>query len=98
VIAHRDYARSAQIRPLAVERTEVSMEWLFPPAVLEREDFDLDHATALGRRVVEQDVRACELNQRGLRALPHESGVLVKQEYWVREFQLWVQARLDEAD
>jgi Rieske 2Fe-2S family protein len=97
VVAHRDYARSARILPLSPERTEISMEWLFPPAVLERDDFDVDHATELGKRVVEQDARACELNQQGLRALPHEHGVLVKQEYWVRDFQLWVQARLDEA-
>ena len=97
VVGHRDYARCARILPLGPERTEIQMEWLFLPSVLERDDFDLDHATALARRVVEQDARACELNQRGLRALPHEHGVLVKQEYWVQRFQQWVRRRLDEA-
>jgi phenylpropionate dioxygenase-like ring-hydroxylating dioxygenase large terminal subunit len=57
----------------------------------------MEHAIGLASLVVEQDVRACELNQRGLRALPHRHGVLVKQEYWVREFHLWVQARLAES-
>ena len=95
VVAHRDYARCARILPRGTEQTEIQMEWLFPPSVLERDDFDLDHATALGRRVVEQDMQACELNQRGLRALPHEHGVLVKQEYWVHRFQQWVLERLD---
>jgi Rieske 2Fe-2S family protein len=97
VVAHRDYARRARILPRGVERTEIQMEWLFPPSLLERDDFDLEHATALGQRVVEQDARACELNQRGLRALPHERGVLVKQEYWVARFQKWVLERLDDA-
>lgn len=96
VVAHRDYARAARIRPLGAERTEVQMEWLFPPSVLERDDFDLEHATALGQRVVEQDARVCGLNQRGLRALPHERGVLVRQEYWVQQFQQWVLERLNE--
>lgn len=98
VVAHRDYARCARILPRGTELTEIQMEWLFLPSVLAREDFDLDHATALGQLVVEQDARACELNQRGLRALPHEHGVLVKQEYWVQQFQQWVLKRLDEAD
>lgn len=95
VVAHRDYVRCARILPRGTEETEIQMEWLFLPSVLEREDFDLEHATELGRRVVEQDARACELNQRGLRALPHQHGVLVKQEYWVRRFQQWVLERLD---
>ena len=94
VVGHTDYARTARILPISVEQTEVSMEWLFLPSVLERDDFDLEHAIALGSRVVEQDARACELNQRGLRALPHAHGVLVKQEYWVSQFHRWVQARL----
>jgi Rieske 2Fe-2S family protein len=97
VVAHRDYARRARILPRGVGRTEIQMEWLFPPSLLEREDFDLEHATALGQRVVEQDARACELNQRGLRALPHQRGVLVKQEYWVARFQKWVLERLESA-
>jgi Rieske 2Fe-2S family protein len=97
VVAHRDYARSARILPRGVERTEVQMEWLFLPSQLERDDFDLEHATALGQRVVEQDAQACERNQRGLRALPHERGILVKQEYWVARFQKWVMERLDGA-
>ena len=38
-----------------------------------------------------------DLEQRGLRALPHEHGVLVRQEYWVARFQQWVLERLDGA-
>ena len=45
-------------------------------------------------RVSEQDRRACELNQRGVRSRAHRHGVLVRQEYWVHEFQNWVRERL----
>ena len=96
VVAHRDYARCARVLPRGVDEIEVQTEWLFQPSVLAREDFDLEHATALGERVVTQDARACELNQRGMRALPHERGVIVKQEYWVARFQEWIRERLDD--
>jgi Rieske 2Fe-2S family protein len=50
----------------------------------------------LGRLVVEQDGRACELNQQGLKSSRHEAGVLVPQEYWLWEFHEWLRAKLRE--
>jgi Rieske 2Fe-2S family protein len=94
VVAHVDYARNVRLRPLGPERTELIVEWLFDPAVLAREDLDLERVVALGRRVVEQDGRACERNQQGLHCLAHERGVLVPQEYGVFAFQQWVRAQL----
>ena len=70
------------------------MTWLFPPETLEHPDFDLDRATALGEQVVREDGRACELNQKGLRSIRHEAGVLVGQETDVRGFHQWVRERL----
>lgn len=97
LVAHVDYARIVRVRPLGPERTQLQVEWLFPPEVLAQEGFDLEHATALGERVVEQDARACELNQRGLRSRAHARGVLVPQEYEVRDFQRWVLEQVGEA-
>ena len=97
LIAHLDYVRSVRVLPRGPEQTELVVEWLLPPAILERGDLDLEHMVALGRRVVEQDTRACELNQRGLRCMRHERGVLVPQEYGVHEFQQWVREALGEA-
>ena len=94
LVAHVDYVRVIRLLPLGPERTEISMEWLFSPAALERDDFDLEHATALGELVSAQDRRACELNQRGVRSRAHRHGVLVGQEYWVYEFQSWVREQL----
>ena len=94
LVAHVDYVRVIRLMPLGPENAEISMEWLFHPSALEREDFDLEHATALGEIVSEQDRRACEINQRGLRSRAHRQGVLVPQENWVYAFQNWVRERL----
>jgi Rieske 2Fe-2S family protein len=82
------------VLPRAPEQTELIVDWLFEPETLERPDFDLEHYVALGRRVVEQDARVCERNQRGLHSMRHEAGVLVAQEYGVHEFQNWVRKAL----
>ena len=94
VVAHRDYVRSVRMLPRGPERTGLVVQWLFTPETLERSDFDLEHCVALGRRVVEQDARVCELNQKGLHCMRHQSGVLVAQEYGVFEFQQWVRQAL----
>src|SRR5262245_1101391 len=96
-VAHVDYVRTVRVLPRGAESTGLVVEWLFEPATLARGDFDLEHASALGRLVVEQDGRACELVQRGLHCMRHEHGVLVPQEYGVHEFQRWVLARLSQA-
>lgn len=94
LVAHIDYVRVIRLMPLGPESIELSMEWLFHPSALERDDFDLEHATALGELVSAQDRRACELNQRGLHSRAHHQGVLVRQEYGVYAFQSWVREQL----
>ena len=96
VVAHVDYARAVRVLPLGPEQTQLQVEWLFDPAALARPDFDLAHATALGRLVVEQDARICERNQRGLRSRRHLHGVLVPQEYGVFDFHQWLRRGLGE--
>ncbi len=53
----------------------------------------LQHMLELGRLVIEQDSRACEMNQRGLKSISHRHGVLVPQEYAVHEFHQWLRRR-----
>jgi Rieske 2Fe-2S family protein len=94
VVGHVDYVRIVSMRPLGPEETELTAEWLFPPETLANPEFDLENAVGLGRRVVEQDGAACEMNQKGLRSLAHRQGVLMPQEYAVRAFQDWVRRGL----
>jgi Rieske 2Fe-2S family protein len=99
VCAHIDYVRSVRALPVSPEKTRLVVEWLFSEEVIERGDPEvLKRTTELGTRVVEQDARACELNQKGLHCLPHAQGVLVPQEYGVHEFHRWVSRALDEVE
>ncbi|GIT53958.1 MAG: hypothetical protein Ct9H300mP16_11180 [Pseudomonadota bacterium] len=61
-----------------------------PPQTLEDPSYDRTNVVDFAQRVIEQDTRACELNQRGLHAAPLESGVLMPEEYLVKRFQDWV--------
>jgi glycine betaine catabolism A len=94
VVGHVDYMRIVSLRPLGPEATELSAEWLFPRETLEQEGCDLANTVEFGRLVLEQDAAACELNQKGLRAIPHESGVLLPQEIGVFAFHEWIRAGL----
>jgi glycine betaine catabolism A len=94
IVGHVDYVRIVTMRPLGPEETELTAEWLFAPETFASKDFDLDNAVGLGRLVVEQDGAACELNQKGLRSVAHQHGVLMPQEYAVWAFQDWVRRGL----
>ena len=98
ICAHVDHVRTGRLLPVSPEETLIVVEWLFPKEVLERGDPGLpERATALGALVLEQDARVCELNQRGIRSIRHERGVLVPQEYPVRDFHRWLHGALEEA-
>ncbi len=97
VVAHPDYVRSVRILPRGPERVELTVDWLLPPGVAERHPEELERMVALGRLVVAQDGRACEINQQGLRSRRHREGVLMPQEQSLHEFHEWLRARLREA-
>jgi glycine betaine catabolism A len=94
VVGHVDYVRIVSLKPLGVELTEISAEWLFPRETLEQTGFDMANVVEFGHLVLEQDGAACTLNQKGLRAIAHKQGVLLPQEYAVFAFQEWVRAGL----
>jgi len=94
VVAHPDYVRSVRIMPKGPEVVELTVDWLLPPGVAERYPEELERMYELGRLVVTQDGRVCELNQQGLRARRHREGVLMPQEHALHEFHEWLRARL----
>ena len=94
IVAHPDYVRSVRIMPKGPEMIELTVDWLLPPGVAERHPDALEHMTALGRLVVAQDGRVCELNQQGLRSRRHEAGVLMPQEEALARFHDWLRSRL----
>lgn len=96
VVAHPDYVRSVRILPRGPESVELTVDWLLPPGVAERHPGELERMYELGRLVVEQDGRVCELNQQGLHSRRHHEGVLMPQEEALQEFHEWLRSRLAE--
>jgi Rieske 2Fe-2S family protein len=97
IVAHVDYVRVVRLRPLGAERTEMSIEFLFLPETLADPNRDLMNAVEFTNIVMSEDAEICELNQRGLRALPHVGGVLMPEEYAIRQFHNWVRSELTRA-
>ena len=95
VVVHVDYARVVHVLPTGPERTRLTVSWLVPPKTVEHPGFSVEKLIELGDAVVREDGRASEINQKGLRSNRHESGVLVPQEIFVREFHDWVRERLN---
>ena len=96
VVAHPDYVRSVRILPRGPESIELTVDWLLPRGVAERFPGELEAMYALGRLLVAQDGRVCELNQQGLRSRRHREGVLMPQEHALHEFHEWLKSRLSE--
>ena len=94
IVGHPDYVRVVRLRPLAPERTELSVEYLFDPQALADPKFDPSSIVEFTAMVLAEDARACELNQRGLHAGPHARGVLMPEEYTIREFHRWIHSEL----
>ncbi|MHB8476175.1 MAG: SRPBCC family protein, partial [Steroidobacteraceae bacterium] len=94
LVGHVDYVRVVRLRPLGPELTELRVEYLFSPQTLADPQFDLRNVVDFTNRVMTEDAQVCELNQLGLRARPHIRGVVMPEEYVVRQFHEWLRAEL----
>jgi len=94
---HIDYVRAVRVRPLGPEKTELRVEYLFAPEAMRDPRFDLSNVVDFADLVMTEDAEICEVNQRGLRALPHGGGVLMPEEYRVHSLQEWIRAQLAHA-
>ena len=92
--AYADHVRTVRILPTQAEEMELCVEWLFEEETLNDARYDRNNVVSFARRVLEQDGRACELNQQGLHATPFKHGVLMPEEYWLHYFHEWVRAQL----
>jgi Rieske 2Fe-2S family protein len=97
IVAHVDYVRVVRLLPLGPERTEMSIEFLFLPETLADPARDIMKAVEFTDIVMGEDAEICEVNQRGLQALPHARGILMPEEYAIRQFQEWVRTELTRA-
>jgi Rieske 2Fe-2S family protein len=95
IVGHPDYVRVVRLRPLGPEQTEMCVEYLFAAQTLADPSFDLGNAVEFANRVMSEDAQICELNQQGVRALPHRRGVVMPEEYLVLQFHEWLRQQLE---
>jgi Rieske 2Fe-2S family protein len=94
IVGHVDYVRVVRLRPLGPEQAELRVEYLFLPQTLADPNFDLRNVVDFTDLVMTEDAGICEVNQRGLHAAPHVRGVVMPEEYVLRQFHDWVRAEL----
>ncbi len=94
IVAHPDYVRSVRVMPKGPESLQLTVDWLAPPGVATQHRDSIERMLELGRLVIAQDGRVCELNQEGLHSRRHRRGVLVPQEHAVWQFHQWLISRL----
>jgi phenylpropionate dioxygenase-like ring-hydroxylating dioxygenase large terminal subunit len=94
IVGHPDYVRLVALRPLGPEQTEMCVEYLFAAQTLADPRFELSNAVDFANRVMTEDAQICELNQQGLRALPHRRGVVMPEEYLVQQFHDWLRQQM----
>jgi Rieske 2Fe-2S family protein len=97
IVGHVDYVRVVRLLPLGPERTQLRVEYLFSPDAVASPDFDLRNVVDFTNTVMTEDADVCELNQQGLHAGPHARGVVMPEEYVIRQFHEWVAAELARA-
>ena len=94
VVAHVDHVRVVRVLPLGPEQTEIQAEWLFAEDTLTDDSADIQPVVDFAIQVMEEDGRISETNQKGMRSLRFDHGVLMPEEYAVFDFQNWVRERL----
>jgi glycine betaine catabolism A len=97
IVGHADYVRVVRLLPLGPEQTELRVEYLFSPQTLADPKFDMRNIVEFTNLVMTEDADVCEINQRGLRASPHVRGVVMPEEYVIRQFHEWINSELTRA-
>lgn len=96
MVACADHIRTVRLNPIGPELTEMTVEWLFSPEALADESYDPTNVTDFVEQVIREDMAACEKNQLGLHAAPLEAGVLMPEEYYLKDVHDWVRRELAE--
>ncbi|MYS86915.1 aromatic ring-hydroxylating oxygenase subunit alpha [Embleya scabrispora] len=86
VVCSPDYAVVLRDRPISVDRTEVTMQWLVRGDAEADVDYDLDNLIKVWDRTNRQDWALCERTQLGVRSRSFEPGPLSDDESSVAAF------------
>jgi Rieske 2Fe-2S family protein len=97
IVGHIDYVRTVRLLPLGPTRCELRVEYLFSRETLADPAFDMSKVVDFTNQVMMEDAEVCEINQRGLRARDHVRGVVMPEEYAIRQFHEWIALELSRA-
>jgi Rieske 2Fe-2S family protein len=73
---------------------ELTVEWLFDENTLKDPKYDKTNVVDFAILVMEQDASISEVNQRGLYNLQNSQGVLMPEEYMIRDFQKYIRSKV----
>ena len=91
-----DHIRIVRLIPISSEEVELTAEWLFPKSTLSNSIYKMENVIDFGILVMNQDANISEVNQRGIYNLEKNSGVLMPEEYIIRDFHKYVRKKLKE--
>jgi len=94
IACHPDHARVTRVLPTGPESIALQVEWMFQPDALVDPDYDISNVTEFLKQVLTEDGEIGEINQRGMHAVPMKQGVLMPEEYDVKNYRDWFVAAL----
>ncbi|MDC0968214.1 aromatic ring-hydroxylating dioxygenase subunit alpha [Alphaproteobacteria bacterium] len=89
-----DHIRIVRLIPISPEEVELTAEWLFPRSTLSDPQYNVNNVIDFGILVMNQDAKISEVNQRGVYNLENHSGVLMPEEYIIRNFHQYIKKKL----
>ena len=89
-----DHIRIVRLIPINSEEVELTAEWLFPKSTLSNSKYKMENVIDFGILVMNQDANISEVNQRGIYNLEQNSGILMPEEYIIRDFHRYVRKKL----
>ncbi len=91
---HPDCMLIHRLRPLGVDRTEITCEWYFHPDEIARSNFSADDSIAFWDMTNRQDWHVSELTQLGMRSRAYEPGPYSSREELLHTFDKMVRTEL----
>jgi phenylpropionate dioxygenase-like ring-hydroxylating dioxygenase large terminal subunit len=89
LVACNDHAMLPRVTPLSPFETEVEATWLVREDAVEGADYNAEEVSWMWRSTLEQDVRICEGNQKGVSSRHYRPGPYSKMEEGVEQFIQW---------
>ena len=89
-----DHIRIVRLISKGPEQMELTVEWLFDENTLKDPKYDKTNVVDFAILVMEQDASISEVNQRGLYNLQNSQGVLMPEEYMIRDFQKYIRSKV----